>query len=137
MSKKVDRRTLYMDGNDQNVESAKAVESITEQSEEDQFERHHRKIGKSVVRGLRALTQAGVVVWRTGEDWAKASIGIRVDETEYHSGVERVVWLTNDHDTDEQGEPTEESFCLDRKDYEALVGDIRWDVHVRDDYEES
>jgi hypothetical protein len=48
-----------------------------------------------------------------------------------------VVWLTNDRETDECGEPTEKSFCLDRKDYEALVDDIRWDVFVRNDYEES
>ena len=137
MSKKVDRRKLYMDGNDQNVESTLAVEPITEQPDEDQFERHHRKIGKRVVRALQELTKAGVVVWRTGEDWARACLSIRVDRTYDVSGTERVVWLTNDHETGERGEPAEEFFCLDRKEYKALVDAIRWDAYVRNDYEES
>jgi hypothetical protein len=87
MSKKVEHRKVNSNEVAQSENHICAVEPVNEQSEEDQSGRQRRKIGKRVVRALRALTEAGVIVWRVGEGWAKACLSIRVDETEYLSGV--------------------------------------------------
>ena len=124
MSKKVEHRKLYSNETAQSEKQTCAVESITEQPEEDQPERQRRKIGKRVVQALQELTEAGVVVWRVGEGWARACLSVRFEEQKYVKGISRVVWLTNDHAIDDRGEPSETFFVLERNDHDELADAI-------------
>lgn len=129
MSKKDEHRTLKSNGEVQSEEHICAAAPIAEHPE-DEFETQRRKLIKDAVKALRALTEAGVIVWRAGEGWAQACLSFRVAETKHPSGVERGLRITNDHETNELGEPRAQFFRLGSKEFEALVDEIRLDVEV-------
>jgi hypothetical protein len=87
--------------------------------------------GKQAVGALQDLTEAGVIEWRVGEGWAYACLSVRIEELKDRNGMNRVLWLTNDHAIDERGEPRETSFEIEKEDYRTFCMGIFRDYFFR------
>jgi hypothetical protein len=106
----------------------KEVEPTYKFTEDDLEEMEEMRIGNRVVEALMELTRTGVVEWQVGEDWAGASLNIRLSKWNEMDNVERWLFIANNRELDGCGEAKEKMFEVEDYRYSEIQEVIHWNL---------
>jgi hypothetical protein len=105
--------------------NAEKPKTVCQARLEDEHEKREKLVGGQTANMLRYLTTIGVIKWRVGTLYSRASITIRLSEFEHRDGsTSGDLWIINDNEIDYRGENDEVTYDLDSDTYYGLFSTI-------------